>query len=260
MEFYKIIKRGIGVEFVKCKHTWVYWSFIAVVLLCAWLAHMTILGLGDKQINSTITAWAFICKSSFAGLFSLIFPVASSILTFMIYQIDHQASTWKHLYALPLPRWSIFISKTMFSFILIGLSILLFSLMMLIAAYMIDLKKPNWGIDNYSNAFFYLLLPTALKGWIATFGFFTIQNWLSYHFRSFALPVLIGVAGSIAGTFSPAAWPEVIHLPYAFPVLEMQVTSESDGNLILLKSVVVGLLVLSLSVLDVEKFYKQKML
>jgi lantibiotic transport system permease protein len=257
--FCKAIKSGIGVEFAKCKHTWVYWSLVAVILLCVWLAHITIVGLGGKQINSTITAWAYINERSFTGLFTLIFPVAVSILVFMIYQVDHQANTWKHLYALPLPRWSVFIYKTVFSFILIGLSIFLFSLMMLIDACIIDLEKPSWGINHYASAYFLQLLPTALKGWVATFGFFTIQNWLSYRFRNFALPVFIGVAGSVAGTFSPATWPEVVNFPYAFPILTMQATNEADGAAVLLKSVGVGLMVIFISALDAENFYKGKM-
>ena len=71
--------------------------------------------------------------------------------------------------------------------------------------------------------------------------------------------MFIGVAGSIAGTFSPATWPQVVNFPYAFPILTMQATNEADSAVVLLKSVGVGLIVIFISALDAENFYKGKM-
>ncbi|CAN0501411.1 unnamed protein product, partial [Phaeothamnion confervicola] len=179
---------------------------------------------------------------------SIFFPLAACILISLIFQTDHQANMWKHLYALPLPRWSIYAAKSLFGFLLIGFCLVFYSLIMPVAIAFVSGRYPAWGLSNYSHAAITIFLPIALKGWLASAALCAIQNWISYRFKNFAVPLTFGLGATLVGVIAIQGWKYVGYYPYAFPVLSIM-----KQDYILLKSVLAGSVIFALSILDAQR-------
>jgi hypothetical protein len=120
----------------------------------------------------------------------------------------------------------------------------------MIMAATLSYNHPEWGIDNYSTAFIYQVLPVAVKGWGASVSIFAIQNWISYRSQSFIIPMIFGLAATLT-TASIQRWEYIDYIPYAFPAL----TSNNNHLFyqLLSKSIISGCIIFLLSWLDAKK-------
>ncbi len=250
--------RALRSEWNKASKTFVPWLAISAPFIYALLIYLTLYNAGDRLVKPGTDVWPIMISQSFQGLYVLFLPLAISILVALLYQTDHQANMWKHLYALPLPRWSIFVAKSLFGFLLIGFCLILFSGLMVFASYLLHAKNPSWGLDNFFSMLTNSFLPIAIKGWIASFSIWSIQNWISYRFRNFAIPLSFGLAATVVGAIVIQGWKNVFFFPYSFPVLSLAEITGGVSYHIVFKSLMIGGVVFLLSVIDAQKYFKSK--
>jgi hypothetical protein len=249
----KFLLRTVHSEWSKSRKTFIPWLCILAPVLHAALIYLTLYHAGNSIIQPGENVWDALAAQSFQGLYMIFYPLAACILVSLIFQTDHQANMWKHLYALPLPRWSIYTAKSLFAFLLIGLCLVFYSLLMPLAISLLSGRYPSWGLNNYIHAAATIFLPTALKGWIASAALCAIQSWISYRFKNFAIPLTFGLGATLVGVIAIQGWKYVGYYPYAFPLLSI-----TKQDYILLKSVLAGSVIFALSVFDAQRFYKSK--
>lgn len=249
----KFLWRPFRSEWSKSTKTFLPWLCILAPILHAVLIYLTLYHAGDSIIKPGANVWESLAAQSFQGLYLIFLQLAASILIALVFQTDHQANMWKHLYALPLPRWSVYTAKSLFAFLLIGICLVFYSLLMPLAVALLSGRYPSWGLNNYIDAALTIFLPIALKGWIACAALCAIQSWISYRFRNFAIPLTFGLGATLAAAIVVQGWEYAIYYPYAFPVLSL-----AKQDYILLKSLLMGTFIFILSILDAQRFYKSK--
>jgi ABC-2 type transport system permease protein len=120
---------------------------------------------------------------------------------------EHAGRHWKQLYALPIPRWSIFAAKTVVCGLLVGVSFLIFG------AGVVGLglaRSALFHLNMASGIPWGLMLRVAGRAYLASSAVVAIQMWLSMRFPGFAIPVGAGLAATMAGfvvsRLIPAGW------------------------------------------------------
>lgn len=140
-----------------------------------------------------------------------------ALLTSMVFDADHRSSAWKQLFALPVSRSGVYLTKLV---VVVGLILVasVFAAAGTAGIWLwLDLGALPWG----------KLGLLALLPWVAAFPLIAWQGLLSAHIRNQAVALTAGVAGTVmamAGASLPN-W-----LPWAFPSLAMEWVITGDGD------------------------------
>lgn len=162
--------------------------------------------------------WEFLLYDN-SLLYGLGFPLAATIVTSMIVNIEHQSNSWKAILAQPISKVGIYMSK--FAWTILGLtfsaSIFFVGTILLGKGLGFEGKMPLWLIfaDSYSIL-------------ITTLPMIAFQFWLSIVFKNQAFPIIVGAILSIMGLFL-AAGSTTRWLPLAYPVQSSTVTLQYEG-------------------------------
>lgn len=136
--------------------------------------------------------------------------IGLTILTSMIATIEHQTNAWKLTVALPVSKRTIYFSKVILSFLLLTLSCLLLFVGTIVLG--ITLKL---GMDI---PFLYLLKKSYFP-FLAAMPLLSIQIWLSITIKNQAIPLTIGILGTIL-TLYGGSFPD--WFPWKWPMLSNQ--------------------------------------
>ena len=157
--------------------------------------------LGFAQIN--VTMWTIV-----------VLPMYAALTAALVASMEHQGDLWKHLFALPVSRWSIFAAKWIAAVGLVFVSSLVLAAAVCVAADVLRLMKPAWRGASTRVA---LVTIRALQTFCAAGLLLSIQLWVSLRWRSFiaglavavvALLILLGgVARSGLGTIAVYVYP-----------------------------------------------------
>jgi hypothetical protein len=134
-------------------------------------------------------------------------PILISVEAAGLASLEHAGKHWKQLFALPIPRWSIFAIKMLICGLLTGASFLVFSVGSLGMGL---LNSGLYGLHMASEIPWSLLLRVAGRAYLASWPAIAIQMWLSMRFSGFAIPIGTGLAATMATAavtmFGLAGW------------------------------------------------------
>ncbi|UOQ78581.1 ABC transporter permease [Hymenobacter sp. 5516J-16] len=148
---------------------------------------------------------------------TLLLPLFVVLLTSLVVAIETKATAWKHLYAQPVGRGAVFGSKLLLVLALNAAALLLFVGLLLSAGTLLGLLEPGQGFQTH-------VIPFETVGWmllrtyLATLGLLAVQYVVSLFWRSFVVPVGVGM-GAVVATFALLQWEHVSKIPYAAPFL-----------------------------------------
>ncbi|HZV01110.1 MAG TPA: ABC transporter permease [Planctomycetota bacterium] len=132
------------------------------------------------MLDLTLTLWCFV-----------VLPLFVSLETALLAGIEHRENNWKHLFALPVPRWTIYTAKLLVAFGLVGLTSLELAVGIGLEGMMILKARPDlglaypipWGLIWWRT---FSTLPAALL-------MVAVQTWLAVRWRSFTVPMGVGI-------------------------------------------------------------------
>jgi lantibiotic transport system permease protein len=123
-----------------------------------------------------LTPWAII-----------LLPLYAALAAALLAAIEHQNEAWKHLFALPVNRVTIFSAKWIAGICLLLISSLVVVIGVCTAAEVLRLTKPAWSSEPLPIA---MVFRGAARSLGASGLLFSIQMWISLRWRSF-LPGLV---------------------------------------------------------------------
>jgi hypothetical protein len=159
---------------------------------------------------------------------AVLLPLFVVLLTSLVVSVENQSEGWKHLFALPVGRVPVWLSKLLVLLVLNLLAQLLFVGLMLAAGYLLSALRPELRLSQYSPPF-QVLGPLLVRTYVATLGIVGVQYVLGKWQKGFVLPVAVGMAGWVAG-LTLLRWEHVGWVPYAGPYLTLSSTTQLKGQ------------------------------
>ncbi|HVV54569.1 MAG TPA: ABC transporter permease [Mucilaginibacter sp.] len=209
-------------EFYKTRKTMAFWSAIIlpfVICLLIFIGFFT----HSKQMSSDpgIALWFKFAGAILGVMGSLLLPMLIVFIAYSVNNIEHKSETWKSLFSLPIPKWSIYSAKYAYAFFLIILCLALFLLFTLGFGNLLSVLKPELKFSEYHIESTLSLIY--LKLLFSALGVLSIQFLLSLLFRDFLKPMGIGFAATIAGVIAAGSgWQYAYLFPYSHAMLTVK--------------------------------------
>ncbi len=211
--------RSLSVEVLKCRRTLVFWLAAGAPFFMVFLAFNITFFHGEKFIRQGDNPWGYFLYSIRDLWGNFLFPMYIALQSVLLLSIEHQANTWKHVYALAVPRWTVYFGK-----LLLGVGLVCFCIFMLYvftegAGLLLALLKPELGFGKYSISV--LLLRGYSKMVLAGLGIVALQHVISFRYHNFLVPAAFGFAMTVAGV-ALGGQQVIEYLPYSFPALALK--------------------------------------
>jgi ABC-2 type transport system permease protein len=182
--------------------------------------------------------------------------------TALLAGLEHRENTWKHLFALPVPRWTIYVPKILVAFVLVCISLLVLAVGTALEGEVLLNIRPDLGLTEPIP--WSLILLRSFSFVPAVLLVLALQTWVAIRWRSFTVAIGLGIGATVIGIMLLRSLKNIESTPYGpllaslFPcslpyvVIARQATSELRDTA-LLAGVVGGLLVAILGCWEVVR-------
>ncbi len=150
-----------------------------------------------KQQAMGSEAWMKLTRGIYGVWNFLMLPLFITLEAALLAGLEHKANQWKQMFALPVPRWTIYAAKLLVCIALISTSAIVIWIGTIAAGSVLERIAPQWGISG-EIPWLDILRMTALSS-LAAWLLVALQMWLSLRWRSFALSVGVGMAATVIG-------------------------------------------------------------
>lgn len=155
---------------------------------------------GRRHIDQTNPAklWNELLLFNWATWLGLFVPALIGFEAICLANMEHSGKHWKHLLALPIPRWSIFSVKMAACALLLAGS---FAVFMVTSVGGVLMFSGSRGLNLAGSIPWLEILLTSARAYLACWLLIVIHTWLSVRFPGFAMAAGIGFAGLLFGYF-----------------------------------------------------------
>ena len=205
--------RALSAELLKTRRTLTFW----LALLAPLSVMLLVLALYFQQ--SELRAhqndlWHMLIQTSLVVWSLLMLPLFITLETGLLSALEHHNKTWKQLYALPVPRWTVYASKQVIALGLIGLSMTVLAAMIVGAGLSFRVIKPDWSFD--APIPWMTLLQSVTLAYLASWLIISLHLWVSARWPSFVAAMGVGIVTTVAGViFINSDWAKVY--PWTLP-------------------------------------------
>ncbi len=190
---------------------------LAILMLLASPFLLFVLAALGVLAGDTIPTWGDLLGSFVSPLWALmLLPMTLTVLAALLAQIEHGSGAFTHVFALPIHRWAVFSTKIA---IVVG-SILVMSILgfgLALAGGLVGgLLR---GVEPLGKSPLEPFSAVMTNIGLAAAFIAVLQAWLALRFRSFALSIGIGVAGTLVALAMAMTRPSFTAFwPWAFPL------------------------------------------
>jgi lantibiotic transport system permease protein len=194
--------RGLQTEWIKARRSFVVIYVLLCPLLLASLLFLVFYFRPTADIDTAESIgkanyWTMLLLGGYNSLSHLFLPLFIVLLNVMLYTREHQGNMWKHLYALPTPRWSVYGAKSLFGLLLLWASFVLFFVFVILVGYSVDLIKPAYKFSQ-TDMLLTEHLVIAARIFVNSLGIWAIHNWLSLRFKGVGISMGIAIISIVA--------------------------------------------------------------
>ncbi len=208
--------RNLSVETLKCKRTLVLWLAAGAPFFMVFLLFNVFYFKGHELLKAGTNPWPMFQVQIMQVWAVLFFPLYISLQSALYNAIEHQANTWKHVYSLAVPKWSVYGSKFTLFTALIAVTMLLLFVFTQGAGMLLSWLQPSLGFGRFSaysqNA------RECFTLFLAGLGITAIQFYVSFRFRNFILPAGFGLLMTVTAV-ALMRWEHINKFPYAWPMI-----------------------------------------
>lgn len=194
------LARALHAESLKLKRTLAIQMVFVAPLLVAALQFMIVL---KRRAEPKFVMWDTLANVSLSAWAVFIYPLLITLITALINGIDHAEKNWKHIFALPIPRHSVYTAKFLVAQTLSGASTLVLVLLTLLTGLFFVHIQP--GLAAAGPPPYGWLLQHAAMVWLASWLVVAIQTWVSIRWSGFALACGVGIGGTFFAIFAAGA-------------------------------------------------------
>jgi hypothetical protein len=208
--------RAVGAEILKLKRTLALrLAFIAPLVV---VALITLVYHERKGITVTGGQWWAQFATEIVGLWSLLMlPMFITLEAALLGGIENSERNWKHLFALPIPRGTIYATKLATVVMLIGISTLVLFLGTIGAGLLLGVLKPHYQPD-FSSIEWGRLARLYYLSYLCAWLMIAIQIWVSVRWQTFTVALSVGISATVIGyvLINSEKWGRIY--PYTLPI------------------------------------------
>ena len=192
--------RVTKVEVLKLRRTLALWAAVVVpfVVIAMTLAMNLSRSRGTQFVLDHPNGWDTLMLDQTLVLWCFVLlPLFVALETALLAGLEHREKAWKHLFALPIQRWTIYVSKLLVGLALVCLSSLVLAAGTAFQGWLLLKFRPDLGLSHP--------VPWALI-FSRNFGFIpvvllmlAVQLWVAVRWRSFTVPIGVGITGTLIG-------------------------------------------------------------
>ncbi len=209
------LRRAMSAEALKLKRTLAVWMVLIAPLVVVGLNFVMLLDRGENFMSQADSAWQALTQNVLLFWALMMLPLFVTLETALLGSVDHGSQQWKHLYALPLPRWAIYAAKSISALILIGASTLVLWGETIVAGLLLGALKPQlaigWPIPAWS------ILQPMLLTYLIAWCMIAVHQFVALRWQSFTFAIGFGIATTVINfmiiqsdkwnKFFPWSWP-----------------------------------------------------
>jgi hypothetical protein len=241
--------RAIKAEFLKLNRTLALAMIVVAPGTVALLALLVMLRIVPQ--NPDIEIWGAIIQNALTLWGSLTLPLFITLETALLAGLEHNSNGWKHLGALPVPRWSIYLAKYLMIMAVIGASIVSLIVLLVAAGLIIPVLLPHITV-NYGPMDWGQTLAHLAAMYLASWLLIAIHTWVSIRWHSFTVAVGVGMAATAANFFIVQS-DLAPYYPWSMPVLATGIGLTDNLPQILALSIVGSVVVTLFGIVEVGR-------
>jgi hypothetical protein len=190
------LMRALSAEFLKTKRTLAFWMTLVTPAVVCILQFLILMRMTGNFGGENGDAWISTAQNIYGLWAILALPLFITLETALLAQVEHSEKHWKHLFALPIPRWATYAAKWLTGAFLLFLAQAFLILLTVGIGLLTRVLKPELGFG-----------PIIPLGWIVkvlgqmfliALLMHSIHTWVSLHFRSFTVAVGVGMAAAVS--------------------------------------------------------------
>jgi hypothetical protein len=237
---------ALHAESLKLKRTLAFRMIFVGPLLVTLLQFFAALNQGQR-IAADFKFWEVVFRNSLTVWTIFMLPLFITLETALLAGIEHSEKQWKHLLALPVPRYTIFVAKLLVTLMLALVSTVVLCVLLVGTGYVLVALRPEFGVGNSPN--YRWLLQHTLTLWLAAWLIIALHTWISIRWSSFTVALGTGVAGTFFALFATSARFGKFY-PWLLPFNTMNLTANPRTVSALLLGVTGGVIVATLGCAD----------
>ncbi len=235
-------------ELLKLRRSWALLLVLVFPIIPTLVVGIVLAFSKEVSSDSLFPVW---CKTLYYAWTFAFLPGLVALNGAQTWDLEAEYGTWKHLMALPLPRWQHFAMKVAGLLVLALLAHLVFGLLVLGGAWLVRLLAPPAHMGALHPGLLLNLVGSAL---LATLPLVALHGWVGSRWNGLAvacgLAVVVLVGTPLLGQLAPAytAWS-----PWALTLNAVQRAAGQATPGLLLRGLAVTGLLLALGLLDFRR-------
>jgi len=193
--------RALHAEMLKLKRTLAFRMVFVAPLLVATLQFFIIWN--QKRFNANFNLWETMPKSALTVWAVFMLPLLITLETALINGVEHGEKQWKHIFALPIPRYSVYTAKLLIAQSLAAASTLILCALTVLAGLALARLRPEMPAAG-AIPYIWILKHAALV-WLAAWLIISIHTWVSVRWPGVALALGAGIGGTFFAIFAASA-------------------------------------------------------
>lgn len=193
--------RALHAELLKLKRTLAFRVIFVLPFLVATLQFF--IAWRTKDFAPGFKLWEILQMSSLQIWAVFMMPLLITLETALLNGIEHSDRQWKHLFALPVPRYSIYFAKVIVAQGLILISTFILAALTVMVGWAAMYLRPE--LANSGPAPYGSLAKYAAVVWLASWLIIAIHTWISVRWSGFPIPLGAGIGGAFFALFAASA-------------------------------------------------------
>lgn len=193
--------RALHAELLKLKRTLAFRVIFVLPFLVATLQFFV--AWRTEKFAPGFQLWEQLPSTSLQiwGVFMM--PLLITLETALLNGIEHSDKQWKHIFALPVPRYSIYFAKVIVAQALVLISTFILAGLSVVVGYAAIYLRPE--LANSGPAPYGWIAKYALLVWVASWLIIAIHTWVSMRWSGFPIPLGAGIGGTFFALFAASA-------------------------------------------------------
>lgn len=208
-------------EFYKSRKTLGFWAAVLLPVLISVLVFFAFYSKSAKFVQYPgIIIWTLF-SGAILNVMGFLLPFFVIFIAYSSNSVEHKADTWKTLFSLPIPKWSVYSAKYFYTLFLVVLSLFLFVLLTIGMGNLLGMLKPELKFSQYHMEL--MLFQVYFKLFMSALGILSLQFLFSLLWSDFLKPMGLGFICTISGIIMAAAdWEYAYLFPYAHPTMALK--------------------------------------